>query len=667
LRPEDLIGEANIADKLTDDELAVIAKGVIDGYDIDKASRADWERTTREAQKVAMQVFEERNFPFEKSSSMKYPLMAVSAIQFAARAYPNFVKAPDVVRAIVVGDDPNNEKSDAADRVSRHMSYQLLHEMEEWEAETDKLLSVLPISGLAFKKHWYDPVLGRNRSEYRSAWDIVVNYWAKSLSTVPRLTELYVLYPNEVEERVRAGLFSRYDYGSPLATKEEDEETTAAEDPEQPHVFMEQHTYLDLDDDGYKEPYIVVVHKDTEQVARIVPRFDAKGVTRNSDDEVSRIAAKQYFTKYSFMPAMDGSFYDIGFGVLLTPINKVIDSVTNQIVDSGTLYNLNAGFLGKGVNLGRGRGGGELKFSLGEWKSVGFIGDDLRKNIVPLPAKEPSMVLFNMLGFMVTAGEKLASVSEILTGQQSNESERPTTTLARIEQGLTVFSSIHKRLYYSFRREFKALFVLNYEHLDPKEYFRVLDSQTAILRSDYNYETCDIVPIADPNETTGTQKLLKAQILMGMVGQGFNDEEIKRRFLEAMQIPDAKKLLDAPPPPQDPKIMLEAQKLQLEVSKFQFEMSKNDDDRREIASRVQKNVATAIKALADAEATEVGPQLDQYKAELQEITKLVQIGANRDGNNGAGLPGVEAQPGNAGGNAEGVLQAAGPGSPHGVG
>jgi len=316
---------------------------------------------------------------------------------------------------------------------------------------------------------------------------------------------------------------------------------------------------------------------------------------------------------------------------MLAPINRTINSTINQLMDSGTLYNANAGFLGKGIQLGRGRGGGKIDFKLGEWKHVGFVGDDLRKNIVPLPVKEPSVVLFNLLGFMVNAGERLSSVTEILTGDQSNTAERPTTTLARIEQGLKVFSSIHKRLYRAFREEFKKLYKLNSIYLPEESYFNVLDDPKAVARTDYDYRTCDVVPVADKNEVTNTQKLIKAQIWMGMQGQGYNDVEIRRRFAEAMQEPEPEKLLQAPEPPPDPKIVIEQQKLQLEQAKFQLDMLRFEMEHSESQAKIASSLAKAEQALAQAESIEPGRQAEIYQAELKALVEQFKV---KEGNKG---------------------------------
>ncbi len=381
---------ANIAEDLDEELLATVSKTVMDGYEVDEQSREDWKKKMEEALKLAMQVFETKNFPFENAANIKYPLLATASIQFAARANPNFVKGLDVVKGVVIGDDPDGVKADKARRIGEHMSYQCIFEMEEWEEDTDRLLSVLPILGCAFKKTWYSPNLGRNVSEYRSPEDICINYWAKNIKTTPRITEIYTLYPNEIEERKRQGIFLSVELGQAQSVKnDKKEDSPKTEDPDQPHVFLEQHTFYDLDEDGYKEPYIITVHKDTKKVVRITARYELDGITKDKEGKIVKIKPVHYFTKFTFMPSPDGSIYDWGYGSFLSPINKSINTTINQLLDSGTIRNAQTGFIGKGIQLGKGRGGGVLKFKLNEWKAVGFTGDDLRKNIFPLPTKEP--------------------------------------------------------------------------------------------------------------------------------------------------------------------------------------------------------------------------------------------------------------------------------------
>jgi len=649
LKIEAILGEEkNICNLLKDDKeyLAEVAEQVLEGYNIDSESRSEWKKRNKEAMKLAMQIWEQKNSPFENASNVKYPLLSIAAIQFSSRAYPNIVQGYNVVKGKVIGEDSTGEKASKASRVQQHMNYQLMEQMEEWEENMDKLLTVLPILGCVFKETYFYSPLGRNFSEYINPDDLVLNYYAKSVESCPRITKKFYLYPNEISERNRSGLYLDVEYGTALTNKSDDE-TQSSNDAFRPHLFLAQHTFLDLDGDGYKEPYIITYHFDTQKVVRIVPRFDEESISFNERGEIVLIKADQYFTKFGFIPSPDGSIMDIGFGSLLYPINSTVNTTINQLLDAGTISNSQGGFLGKGINLGRGRGGGSLNLKLNEWFPVPASGDDLRKNIFPMPKNEPSLVLFNLLGFMVQAGEKLSSVTELLMGDQSIQNEPATTSLARIEQGLKVFSAIHKRIFRSSKQEYHKLFALNAKYLQDEEYFNILDANTLqkASRSDYDPKSCDISPVANPDEVSDTQKLVKAQILFGLRGQGFNDAAINRRFLEAMGIDSVETILNNPePPPQDPKILLEADKLNLETAKFHFEIDKYVDEQAKIHSEIMKNIATA-------EATEMGPQLDQYKAEMQALLGFAKQSVERSklnaGNKG-GVPGVEKQSGNGG-------------------
>jgi len=639
-----ILASQSLAEEFDDEDLATIGQSVWDGYEIDELSRASWLESMEEAFELAMLVMEQKDGPFTKSSNIKYPLLATACIQFGARAYPNFVKGLDVVKGIPIGkDDEAGTKVSRAERIGEHMSYQCINEMEEWEEDTDKLLTILPIPGCVFKETYFDSGLGRNVSAFLSAKDLVINYYAKSMATAPRMTKIYSLYPNEIEEKMRGGLFLDIELDNPQSTMDNNEEPPG-NDPDQPHVFLAQHTYYDFDGDGYKEPYIITIHKDTKRVVRIVRRFEIEDIKFNeAKDKIMRITGFQHFTRFIFMHSPDGSIYGWGYGKILTPINRSINTNINQLNDAGTLHNHQGGFKGKGIQFNRGRGGGVVKFTeLGEWKDVGFVGDDIRKQLFPLPTHEPSSVLFNLLGFMVQAGDRLSSVSELFSGEQSNASERPTTTLARIEQGLKVFSSIHKRLFRAFREEYKKLYALNARFLEQEAYYTVLDDRKAIKIDDYKMGDCDVIPVADPNELSNTQKIMKAEMLMERLGTGLSDKEINKRWVEAMQFPDAKKLLDAPEPPPDPKVVLEQGKLDLENRKFAFEVSKHEITIDESEAKIIKMTADTIKALADAEAAEVGPQLAIYEAQMKEIMeerkmKMQERKEKQSANNGGGV------------------------------
>jgi chaperonin GroES len=629
MRLVDLINMPNIADDLDDQKLATIGMTVCREYEIDKGSRAEWEAKMGKAMDLAMQVAESKTFPWPGAANVKYPLLTTASIQFAARAYPAIVQGQDVVKGKVVGQDVDGSKQDRAERIGQHMSYQLLQEMTEWEEDTDKLLHILPIVGCCFRKTYFDPGLGRNCSEMVSAKNLVVNYAAKSLERATRITQVFELYPHEITERMRSGVFLEVDLG--LAQNSDGDEDGA-------HEFLEQHRRLDLDEDGYSEPYCVTVHKDTGRVVRIYARYDTAGVeVDNRTGKVARVEPVHYYTKYSFIPSPDGGFYDIGLGSLLWDINETINSTINRLLDAGTLANTGGGLIGKGLKLK----GGNQSFKPGEWKQVDTGGVNIAENMFPLPTPLPSPVLMEMLTFLTDAGREVASVKDVLTGDGMTANMPATTTMAMVEQGLTQFSAIYKRIHRSLGAELKKLYRLNRLYLPPEVYFRVLDDEKAVAQTDYEDESVDIAPVSDPTIITSQQKLAKAQYLMQFMGDPLVDQfELRTRILEAAQIEHIETLLPPPQPPQ-PDPLAEAT-----VALTHAEAMKSTQQAMESEAKTAKTWADAINALASAEAEEAGPQLAEYEIELMNL--LQQVQGLKNGTQQGSVPVMAPPPGNEG-------------------
>ncbi|MCI0529005.1 MAG: hypothetical protein L0Y56_16330, partial [Nitrospira sp.] len=344
------------------------------------------------------------------------------------------------------------------------MNFQLMQDMEDWEEEMDRLLIQLPIVGCLFKKTYFDPIKKKNVSKLVGPKDLVVNYWAGSLEGAHRKTEIIPMTKNQVKSMQVAGIFLDKELQDPTAWPKLPSKSDvhgnmspAQADSATPYVILEQHTFLDLDDDGYQEPYIVTVEESSQEVLRIVARFDSDGIFKNEKGEVVCIEPVEYYTKYGFIPNPDGGFYDIGFGHLLGPLNESTNTLVNILIDAGHLSTLQAGFIGKGLRLKM----GEERFKPGEWKAVNATGDDIKKQLFPLPTPAPSEVLFKLLGMLIESGRELASVAEIFTGKMPGQNTPATTTQATIEQGMKVFTAIYKRTYRALAKEFQKLFRLN--------------------------------------------------------------------------------------------------------------------------------------------------------------------------------------------------------------
>lgn len=570
-----LVAETNIAEKIDQEKLDKIGREVVEGFNNDKQSRSKWETNVKEYYDLALQVAKEKSFPWPKASNIKFPLISTAAMQFGARAYPTLVPANGkIVQIKVFGADPDKQKSARARRIANHMNYQLLVEMEEWEEDQDKLLLMLPIVGTAFKKTYYDASRKRNKSCLVFPQNLVVNYWTKSLEESYRVTEVIFLNKNEIKEKQTRKIYLDVDLGQPVIEVDKNEQKRDQEpnvvDGATPYKILEQHTYLDLDDDGYFEPYIITVDLHSEKVLRIVARFKEENIDTDVDGNVVYIKPDNYYTKFPFIPNPDGSFYDLGFGHLLGPINEAVNTIINQLVDAGTIRNLQAGFLGKGIQIRK----GEQRFQPGEWKQVNAIGDDLRKQIVPLPSNEPSKVLFELLGLLIQSGKELASIAEIFVGKMPGQNTPAYTTKETVEQGMKLFTAIYKRVYRAQSREFKKIYELNKYYLDPEEYVSILDEP--VQQSDYEAPPDDLIPAADPTASSNTEKMAKTEALFPLLQLGtINPMGVTIRYLDALDETNPQDLIIPPEQQQqkpDPKVEAEMAKVKIKEAESQHKM-----------------------------------------------------------------------------------------------
>ena len=536
-----IIESKNIAKDLEKEQLHTIGADALEGYLQDVESRKAWEMAMEEWTKLATQHREDKTYPWPKASNVKYPLLTTAAMQFAARSYPSLLPSDGkIVKSTVIGKDPDGSKYAQADRVSMYMSYQLMHEMVGWEEGMDKLLIMLPVVGTIFKKTYWDSITKKVKSDVILPKNLVVNYWAKSLKEAERVSQVIEISPRILKERQLAEVFLDVDLGSVPTPENKSGAAVPPNDKTTPYTIIEQHTYLDLDGDDYPEPYIVTFHLESGKVLRIAARFDENTITHDdAGKKVIKIEPIEYFTKFGFIPNPDGSFYDLGFGVLLGPINEAVNSLINQLIDSGTLNNLQSGFLGKGLKVRL----GETKFMPGEWKAVNSTGSDLKQQIVPLPSKEPSNVLFQLMGSMITSGKELASVAEIFVGKMPGQNTPATTTMATIDQGMKVFTAVYKRLYRALGEEFQKLFALNAAYLNPNTYQEVIN--ITIGPADFSQTQYKICPGADPSAISQTEKLIKAQGLQEMLPMGVLDPvKVALRMLEAQEQTNIQDLLN---------------------------------------------------------------------------------------------------------------------------
>lgn len=703
----DLEGSDNIAELLPEADLQKIGMDVVDGYLADDQSRAEWCKRMENANDLAMQMVKDKNFPWDNAANVKFPLLTIAAMQFAARAYPALVKAPDLVKYRVQGEDPDGSKAARASRISAHMSYQLLEEDELWEEQQDKAFFALPIVGSIFKKSYRDGVKGYNCSDLVLPKDLVVNYYTKSLDECERVTHRFTLSGRLIKERQLRKLYRDVDLLEPQPGQKTESDARQGIDPPalgpHPRIILEQHAFWDLDQDGYAEPYVVTVDKESRKVLRIVHAFERviseqsveieenekrmreiaenipqpgspeaqqvdPRIIQNALQTVEAMAAKneklaaekpkvlriepiQYFTKYSFIPSPDGGFYDLGFGALLSPIGESVNTIINQLIDAGTLQNNNSGFLGRGARIE----GGRLRFSPGEWKRVNVPGAQLRDAIVPLPVNQPSSVLFQLLGMLINYAERITSVTEAMSGQNPGQNTPAYNMSAMLEQGLQVFNGIFKRIYRSFRSELRKMYKLNALYLDGWRYFDYLDSNQAVHRRDYQADPKDLIPAADPNAFANKEKQAKAQMIAerAQMVPGYDTIKIEQWLLEAMEVPNAAELfpvvqnqetgameLKFPPPP-NPELELKGQE---EARRTQEAKDRYEINLIKALSDEGLKEAQVIEILARAEEHADKPELERLKIIHDDIkdqrAKLMEMAkAEQDEQNSEGTSG----------------------------
>lgn len=592
------IGKVNLAEDYAPDVLDTLGQLVIFEFNIDENSRSDWKDKAEKAMKFATQEAEEKQYPWPKASAVIYPLITQAAIQFNARTYPAIIQNRNVVKGTVWGTDKGTpatedgrpdgkpkvhpdgtpvwlsapgEKRKRADRIGEHMSWQLLEEMKEWEGQTDSLLMQLPIVGGACRKTYRDPMENRNRSLLVSLKHVVWNYHAPSFEDAPRHTEIITLYPHQIEEFERAGVFLPQIYGP--GGDETAEGQAQSGDADSPQVFLEQHRRYDLDGDGYPEPYVVTTHKRSSKVVRIVARYDEEGIQTGEGvdvdeqadtgalgdqegpdrEEIIKVTPIEHYTLIPFLPNPDGGSYPVGFGHLLRPLNEAINTSMNMMFDAGHLQNAGGGFVSDQLSIHS----GPVNFQVGKYVRVGSKGQAIRDSVFPLPFPGPSAVLFQLLGMLMNAGKEVASVQDILAGDAAMANAPPTTILALIEQGLKVYTAIHKRVYRALKSEFDKIYRLNRIYLTENQRYRVGDEWREVTPEDYRLGG-GVEPIADPTMITDMQRLGRAQILMGFKDDPLiNQKEIRTRLFDAANIDRIEDVFAPPPDPQQQKMVQE--------------------------------------------------------------------------------------------------------------
>jgi chaperonin GroES len=671
---EGVTSAPNLCDRFTAGDLSSLGKWVHEGYQRDKTSRMKWENRMEASMDLAMQIQKEKSFPWANCSNVVFPLVTIAALQFSSRSYGNIISGQDIVKYRVVGTDPDQRIRERADRISKHMSWQVLEEDTAWEEQHDRLLINLGIVGCNFVKTYFDSGLKHNVSELVMARDFVLDYWAKSVESCARKTQVIPMYRNQIYENSIAKIyrdvrnetwFNSAPPSAPTDNKAQQDNRQGmmppAPDADTPFRMYEQHRLLDLDQDGYAEPYIVTIEESTQQVVRLVSRWERDEDIDRTNGEIRRIKPTEYFTKFGFIPAPDGGIYDIGFGTLLGPLNEAVSSGINQLLDAGTMSNSNGGFLGRGVKIR----GGVYTMSPWAWKRVDSSGDDLRKGMVPFPKSEPSDVMFKLLGLIINYADRLAGTTDVMVGENPGQNTPAETSRNMMEQGTKVYSGIYKRVWRSMKEEFKKLHKLNVVFLEPSRRFG--NSDQKILQEDYKTNPDLVVPAADPNIVSDGMRLTQASAVRQAAHTvpGYSIEEAEKNYLRALKIDSIDLFYPGPdkvPPLPNPKASIEQMKLQgikmrLDYDKWEFTTNLMAQ-RQETQAKIVKLYAEVQQLMAQTQTDQVRTKIetfnalvDAFKAHSDMMTNQItalQSGDQGDKGNGGDVGGVAAKPGDTG-------------------
>ena len=547
----------NLAEELDDRELGRLSSELLGEFDANKSSRSEWEDAYSKGLELLGYNYEERTMPFRGATGVTHPLLAEAATQFQAQAFNELLPPSGPVRTQIIGEKTRENEAQAY-RVKEFMNYYITNVMEEYTPEFDQMLFYLPLAGSTFKKVYYDEAIDRAVSKFVPAEDIVVPYGASDLDSCENITQVVKMTLNDLRIRQVMGFYR--DIPVIPAQGAEDEITGEINklDGVEPSnldydcTLLECHVNLDLEGfedtgedgepTGIKVPYIVTISEDSGQVLSIRRNF------KEEDDVKKKI---QYFVHYKFLPGF--GFYGLGLIHTIGGLSRTATAALRQLIDAGTLSNLPAGFKARGLRVRD----DEEPLQPGEFRDVDAPGGAIRDSLMPLPFKGPDTTLFQLLGFVVEAGRRFATITDMKVGD-GNQQAAVGTTVALLEQGSRVMSAVHKRLHYGMRQEFKLLARVMSEYL-PQEYpYAVMGGDRAIMQRDFD-DRIDVVPVSNPNSFSQAQRisLAQAQLQMAMQAPQIHDlHEAYRRMYEALGVNDVDKILIAPssddPIPKDP-------------------------------------------------------------------------------------------------------------------
>ena len=546
---------SNLAEYLDDDVLDPLGSNLYDKYTDYKESRGDWEQSYREGLGLLGFKYERRTEPFRGASGVNHPVLAEAVTQFQAQAYKELLPADGPVRTQILG-KITPEKQDQSHRVKDFMNYQIMDQMKEYEPEFDQMLFYLPLSGSTFKKVYYDDLLGRAVSKFVPADDLIVPYSANSLDDAEAIVHVIKISENELRKQQVAGFYRDIELGTPPVTENQLEdkklelEGISKDGQEDQYTLLEMH--VDLDIEGYEDmspegeptgiklPYIVTIAESNNKILSI---------RRNYNENDKMMKKINYFVQFKFLPGT--GFYGFGLIHMIGGLTRTATAALRQLLDAGTLANLPAGFKSRGIRI---RDDAQ-PLQPGEFRDVDAPGGNIKDQFMPLPFKGPDQTLLQLMGVVVSAGQRFASIADAQVGDM-NQQAAVGTTVALLERGSRVMSAIHKRLYVGLKQEFKLLANVFKTYLPPEYPYDVPGATRNIKVQDFD-DRIDILPIADPNIFSQTQRIGMAQTQLQLAQSNPQIHDLYqayRSMYQAIGVKNINAILPAPlqPQPIDP-------------------------------------------------------------------------------------------------------------------
>ena len=625
----------NLADLLPEDVLGRLGSTLYENYIQYKASRKDWEDAYTKGLDLLGFKYENRSQPFTNASGATHPVLAEAVTQFQAHAYKELLPATGPVHTQIMG-VVTKQKEEQSTRVKNFMNYQLMNVMKEYEPEFDQLLFYLPLSGSAFKKVYYDELLGRAVSKFVPADDLIVPYTATSLEDADAIIHSLKMSENDLRKKQVSGFYRDveitpgYAQETEVEKKERELEGVRKTRDEQMFTILEFHTNIDLegfeDKDaeqnptGIKLPYIVTIDTSSREVLSIRRNYRAEDPLKNKIE---------YFTHFKFLPGL--GFYGFGLIHMIGGLSRTATNALRQLLDAGTFSNMPAGFKQRGIRV---RDEAQ-SIQPGEFRDVDAPGGNIRDAFMPLPFKEPSATLLQLMGIVVQAGQRFAAIADMQVGD-GNQQAAVGTTIALLERGSRVMSAIHKRLYVALKQEFVLLADVFKTYLPPEYPYDVVGGQRNVKVADFD-DKIDILPVADPNIFSQSQRITLAQTELQLAmsnPQMHNLYEAYRDMYSAIGVKDINRIL---PPPQQPMPMDPATENILAMTGKPFQAFKGQDHRAHITSHLnfmatnmvknnpmimgalQKNIFEHISLMAQ-EQLEV-----EFREEIQQLMQLQQM------------------------------------------